>query len=360
MAIMLRSAIFIAIICATPAVAKDLPPLADLAKQTWTTIEPGGDTVCADGSPYSFNVKPGSPEKLLLFFHGGGACWSAETCDPSAERPVYVSKASSPNNDPREKGGIFNAARSDNPFRDWSVVSVSYCTGDSHVGARRVTYKAGPQSFAIEHKGYLNATAVLGWAFRNYPSPKSVLVTGSSAGAIAAPFYVGTVATQYPAARISVLGDAAGAYRSEAIPVIFRDWGVEDIAPNWIRARGALPLNIETFFKVNAKVFPQLPQAQHNNAADAVQGVFLKLLGETSDVESHLRANLDELRRDAVGFRSYTAPGTDHTVLLREEFYAYAVEGAPLSRWVADFAEGKPVPDIDCARDAAGCGTPHK
>src|SRR5688572_1119188 len=46
----------------------------------WQSIEPGGDTVCSDGSPYRFFVHAGDPGRLLVEFEGGGGCWSAETC----------------------------------------------------------------------------------------------------------------------------------------------------------------------------------------------------------------------------------------------------------------------------------------
>jgi hypothetical protein len=239
-------------------------------------------------------------------------------------------------------------------------VVVTYCTGDSHIGARRVTYGKGDSSFSIEHKGYRNATAVLEWAFRHYPTAKSVLVTGSSAGAVAAPFYAGSIARRYANARVSVLGDSAGAYRAAGLPAIFRSRGIEDIMPDWLRTLGDRPLNIETFYKVNAAAFPNVRQAQYNAAGDVVQGIFLRMLGEQIEVEPALRANMIELRRDIPQFRSYIAPGTSHAVLGHQIFYDLAVEGIPLSQWVADFVAGKPVADVDCARDAAGCSASPK
>jgi Pectinacetylesterase len=342
----------VAILIAAPAFAKDTPA------KGWNTIKPGGDTICADGSPYSFNVKRAASDRLVLFFNGGGACWSAETCNPKAERPVYFSTASFPGNNPAGRSGIFDATRPDNPLRKWSIVVVSYCTGDVHIGARRVTYGTGDNSFSIEHKGYRNATAALDWAFKHYPSAKSVLVTGSSAGAVAAPFYAGTVARRYPRARVSVLGDGAGAYRAAAIPAVFRSWGVEDIAPEWLRTLGNRPLNVETFYKVNAIAFPRVRQVQYNAAADAVQGNFLRMLGEQTEVEPALRANMIELSRDIPQFRSYIAPGTSHTVLGYPIFYDFAVEGVSPRRWVSDFVAGKSVNNVDCAKDAKGCTDP--
>ena len=346
-----------------PVSARDASPLDHMAFQAWNAVEPGGRTACSDGSPYRFHVRPGASDKLVIHFNGGGACWSPETCDPAAKRDVrvYTPSAAPPFNTPINANGIFDDRNTANALRDWSMVFVSYCTGDVHIGARRTTYRLGTRRFAIEHKGFTNASAALGWTYRNFKAPKTVLVTGSSAGGVAAPFYAGTIAQHYPDARVAVISDGAGAYRSKAIPGIFARWGAGEVAPRWIRARGKLPLNIETFFKRTAETFPGVLQVQYNNAADGVQGMFLTLLGhEKPDVERLLRANLEELRTAIPAFRSYIAPGTAHTVLGRPAFFTEKPEGVALTGWVADIAAGKAIADVDCGRDATGCGGPPK
>jgi hypothetical protein len=42
-------------------------------------------------------------------------------------------------------------------------------------------------------------------------------------------------------------------------------------------------------------------------------------------------------------------------VLGKPEFYTLATEGVPLRTWLADFAEGRPVADVDCKADTDGC-----
>ncbi len=58
----------------------DLPTFSDLGAG-WTQIPLPG-AICARGTPYSFFVHPGDPAKLVVYFQGGGACWSAGTCSP--------------------------------------------------------------------------------------------------------------------------------------------------------------------------------------------------------------------------------------------------------------------------------------
>jgi len=74
------------------AVASIPSPIANLdgLAPGWNIIEPGGDTVCSDGTPYKFFVRPGAADKLMVYFQGGGACWTGVTCDPDLTPTYYV------------------------------------------------------------------------------------------------------------------------------------------------------------------------------------------------------------------------------------------------------------------------------
>ena len=99
----------------------------------WQTIEPGGDTVCSDGTPYRFFVHPGDPGRLLVEFEGGGGCWSAETC----AMEIYTRRVTTDPELARRLGllvGIYDRGNPENPFREWTHVYVPYCTGDLHWG----------------------------------------------------------------------------------------------------------------------------------------------------------------------------------------------------------------------------------
>ena len=41
----------------------------------WNEIFPEGDTICARGTPFSFFVHPGTVDRVVVDFMGGGACW---------------------------------------------------------------------------------------------------------------------------------------------------------------------------------------------------------------------------------------------------------------------------------------------
>ena len=194
------------------------PPVADLTglQPGWNTIEPGGNTICSDGSPYKFLVRPGNPAKLLVYFQGGGGCFDGRTCDPDVDPTYTVNLAQL---DLARYDGIFAFDNPDNPFADSSVVFAPYCTADVHLGNRDVTYQAAAgenhpaHEVIIRHRGAVNVASAMEWTLRHFITPESVFVTGSSAGAIPSPYYALHLAARYKGARVAQLGDGAGGYR---------------------------------------------------------------------------------------------------------------------------------------------------
>jgi Pectinacetylesterase len=98
-------------------------------EQDWEQIVPGGDCKCADGSKFWFWIREANPEKVVFYLQDGGACFSAETCAP--ERGLYRTRI---DEGPTGEGGVFDFADARNPFADYSIVYVPYCTGDVHIG----------------------------------------------------------------------------------------------------------------------------------------------------------------------------------------------------------------------------------
>ncbi len=84
----------------------------------WNTIEPGGETVCAHDDPFSFFVRRGDPNRLLVYLYGGGACWDAEGC---AEGSDIYSQRIEPRMHPGRLGGILDLEHPENVFRDHTI-----------------------------------------------------------------------------------------------------------------------------------------------------------------------------------------------------------------------------------------------
>ncbi len=196
--------------------AADGIPVTATLDPGWNAFTPGGDTTCSDGSEYKFFARSGNPEKLMVYLQGGGACWSRETCDENIS-PSYNIRIGG--FQPDRYRGIFEFDNPDNPFADYSVVFAPYCTGDVHLGASDTVYDPVASDGApltIHHQGFRNVQSVLDFAYRQFLEPKEIFVTGSSAGAMPSPYYAVQLATHYPHARVSQLGDGAGGYRRSA------------------------------------------------------------------------------------------------------------------------------------------------
>jgi hypothetical protein len=107
---------------------------ATLAAEAWTPFEGGSETTCADGSAVGFLERAADPTRVVLFFEGGGACFSEESCAFDGDDKVYISSSEVTPQSLRDRGGVFDFDEPQNPVADYSFVYVPYCTGDGHLG----------------------------------------------------------------------------------------------------------------------------------------------------------------------------------------------------------------------------------
>lgn len=334
--------------------ATSLPAFNDLEAGVWTQLNPGGDTICALGTPYAFYARPAAVpgDKLVIHFQGGGACWLGENCSPQ-HAPTYDPQVDASDN-PINFGGIFDLANPANPFGDYNMVVVSYCTADLHVGNIVTDYETDTGTVRIHHNGATNATTALSWVFENIQKPETVFVTGCSAGAIASPFYTQHIAEAYPNARIEQLGDAAGGLRNpELANLFFANWGTASILPE---AYADIPINkltFEQFYITSASLYPNISFSQYNAAYDDVQTYFLTLTGlQDGSLPELLQANFADINATVDNFNTFTAGGREHCVTNTPDFYTYRVNDVSLRDWVADLAAGNEVGNVSCEGDA--------
>jgi hypothetical protein len=317
------------------------PPAAS-ADQGWERIRPGGDCKCSDGSEFSFWVRTASPKKVVFYLEDGGACFSAETCEP--RRQLYNIKVGE---GPAGESGIFDFADERNPFADYSAVYVPYCTADVFLGDTTTKYAPG---LTVHHKGYVNGTTALDHLVEQFPRATQVVVIGESAGSVAAPLYAGLVSDRLPKARVTALADGSGSYpdvpRTRAI---LAAWGTRTALPAWPETtqRWSFPgLFIRTGRHDSRIVF-----ARHDYAYDAQQRRWYPYLGgPAGDLLSRMIANETRIERAGVNVSSYTAPGRDHTALTDGPFYTETVNAERLVDWVTRLIAGKPVADVRCRR----------
>lgn len=92
---------------------------------------------CAFGQPYKIFVRRGDSDKLLLNLPGGGACWNESSCDPDWFH--YATTEISSEYMQRYQG-LFRSNNLYSPFKNDSVITFPYCTGDLFAGTHTATY----------------------------------------------------------------------------------------------------------------------------------------------------------------------------------------------------------------------------
>jgi pectinacetylesterase len=333
----LRAALFL-VLAAAPAGAQ------------WQTIEPGGDTVCSDGSPYRFFVHPGDPARLLVEFEGGGGCWSAETC----AMEIYTRRVTTDPELARRLGllvGIYDRGNPENPFREWTHVYIPYCTGDLHWGNSTRVYAGASGPYTIQHKGAVNAAAALRWASENVLAPSQVAVAGCSAGGYGSIVWAPQIMTRYSGASVFQLSDsAAGVVPPGFFTTVLASWDVsaiwpKDIPPLALESLDPSRLTLPDLYTGIAGHYPLSTFSQMNALTDSTQTFFYGLTrGNTAtadDWSAQMQASVAAIKGANANFAAYTAPGSQHCFINTPSFYTTSVNGVRLVDWVGGLVSGR-------------------
>ncbi len=313
----------------------------------WVKHEPGEQCQCSDGTGYSYWTRDASPTKVLLYLQGGGACFSADTCSFT---DGTFSVHADDRDDPARASGIFQLNNPRNPFADWSMIFMPYCTGDVHIGNSIHEYEPG---LTIHHNGFHNAENGLHYLVEHFPDADEIVVAGSSAGGIAAPLFAGLAADAFPNAVISSISDGSGSYPDDPdTTVALNDlWGTMSVVPDWEVNAGikSADWSIPRLFVQAGLHAPRIRFARFDYARDATQAGFTKAAGIGSD-DRLARVDQNEIDIEAAGvdLHTYVAPGALHTVLRIKMTYQLEVEGTLFIDWLTDFVAGEDVPDVHC------------
>lgn len=231
---------------------------------------------CKDNSTYRFFVKRGSVNKLLMYYQGGGACWEQLTCGiPVCDTTVDPAGSDNPNNG---SSGFADLTNPNNPFKDWNVVAVSYCSCDVHFGDAAQDYdNTDPLNpVHVEHRGFHNAKAAEKWAREHFVNPEMVFVTGSSAGSYGALFHAPLLQEVWPASTFRVLGDAGnGVITPSFLQDEFENWNFRANLPPTIPG---VVESIDTgtgmvgYIEAVAAYFPGTNWAHYTTAFDGGSG----------------------------------------------------------------------------------------
>ena len=315
----------------------------------WTKIEPGGETLCSTGTPYAFWVHPGTVNRLVVYFEGGGACWDANTC--SNPGLYYDDTVTEDDNPANHQQGMADLDNPENPFKDWFQVFVPYCTGDIHWGNQTSTYQLEGVDHTINHKGFANFSAVLDWVKAGFEEPEKIFVAGCSAGAYGSIMGAAYVHNLYPDAPLYQLSDAgAGVITQSFFESGFPNWGAEGTIPDWIPAL-QIPwqeLTMAKLYIALADYYSSDRWAEYNSAHDETQTFFYTAMGGLEDWAQLMMAGIAEIQDATTNFATYTAPGKVHCITPLDIFYTREVNGVKFVDWLSEMVNDEPWDSVTC------------
>jgi hypothetical protein len=347
-----------------------------LSDAQFTTIDPPADVeyqgrtfhpICVKGTPYEYFVKRGSVNKLVVYYQGGGACWDNLTCGIGT-CDMAVTPGDNPNGTTTGFADLTNPL---NPFRDWNIVFVSYCSCDIHFGDAAQDYTGALPPIHIEHRGYQNARVVEKFAREHFVDPDRVFVTGSSAGAYGAWFNAPLLEEVWPAAHFDVLADAGNGVTTQDF--------LENEFPNWNFAANLPPdipgledtltngTGIPGYTKIITGVFPETRWAHYSSAYDGGTGGqtgFYNVMLNPNDPGQWLSwwnascAYNEHMRMQAIdtaaavpsNYRYYIGTGSRHTMWGSNKVYTDTTGGVPtIVDWVNGMLNGTPAwSNVEC------------
>lgn len=326
-----------------------LPKEAELS-EGWNQIDPGGETSCARNGKYSFFVRRTNSDKLLIYFEGGGSCYDAQTCREGGKYfDDSIDASQQADNPALKKTGVFALTDERNPFHNYNMVFITYCTGDAFMGNKTTSYSINGETFQVKHKGYENTRVALNWTYQNFAGPKSVFVIGCSAGTVGSFFHAPDILEHYPYIPVVFVGDSGGGYldgpasvaESFGLPTL-----LNTMPPEYKNFITEDSLRTRFLFTLPNQLYPDATFALLDTTNDHAQDEIIQRLGMKFTLADLIAANLEDIRTDAPNFLSYTGPGDYHCITMHPDFINYKVNGISLRDWFADLANGKPVKNI--------------
>ena len=238
-----------------------------------------------------------------------------------------------------------------NPFKDWFQAFVPYCTGDIHWGNQTKTYHWGGADHIINHKGFVNVSAVLDWIQTNFDEPEKLVVTGCSAGAYGSVMGAAHIHNLYPDVPLYQLGDAGAGVMTEAFMNNgFPNWGAIETIPDWVPGL-QIPWQELTLVKLYtelANYYAADRWSQYTTAHDEVQRSFYAAMGGTGDWSQLMMTSIQEIETGTANFHAYTAPGEIHCITPLDIFYTRTVNGVKFVDWLNAMVNDQPWSSVKC------------
>ena len=336
-----------------------MPAIADLTPETWTELSPGGDTKCSRGQDWGFFFRPGTVDKLVIEFQGGGACWNYFSC--SVADAIFKDNIDDVRTAVLQgaRQGIYDHTRADNPFAGWNHLFIPYCTGDIHWGRATVEYTQEDtgESLFLEHRGAINTEVALRWAQENIASPEAIFITGCSAGSYGSIGWAPHVMRAYPDAQVVQMGDCgAGIITESFLEDSFPVWEATKMLPDWIDAISPDQIDLSTTHLADIYIgtgahYTNQMLTQYNTLSDRTQVLYFDYMGGEGGADAWsvgMRDSIHRIDQSLENFRYFIAPGKKHCIVPYNEFYEVEAGGVRLVDWLRGLFTDTPPASIAC------------
>jgi hypothetical protein len=305
----------------------------------WHTILPAGETRCAHDTDFQFWVRPGN-EHIVLYFQGGGGCWNQDTCRSGSS---FYKQAARTNEPVSYRNGIFDFDNPDNPFAESTFIFAPSCTGDVYMGSGVTDYG---DDVIVHHKGFDNLMSAVDFTVDYMPDPKSVFVTGCSAGSVGSAIAIPFIIEAYPDATVTHLGDSLGTIFDTPTDLT-QLWGVPNFYTDTL-AKTAPDLSKFTttdYYIGLGEGYPTHTFAQFNFRFDNVQQRYFAagIEDPAAFIAFSLGESLIAIADEIVNFHYFLADSTQHCILPRVDLYRVEVDGVSALDWITSISRGESV-----------------
>lgn len=272
----------------------------------------------------------------MFYFQGGGACWD----EASTKLGLCTSDVS-----PQKLVGVFDRTRTDNKYRDYTIVQVSYCSGDVHGGDVVQPYndKAGQP---VTQKGVANAQSAVDWVKSQVSqgllakSFSELVVMGCSAGSIGAQIWARQVLSQLSWQTAAVVPDSyAGIFPDGTMGPLIAGFGFcnTELAYDDIKAQcDAKTLTLQDIDRATMNAVKSVPFSFIQSKTDIVQQSFYVSVGLSMGVNASITpaqfyADVNDVfgtyNQQHGNFLAYLVDGDQHCFTPSSTVY-YAATGA--------------------------------
>lgn len=265
---------------------------------------------CLHGDTFSVSIRDQKSDDLVIFLQGGGACWS-DFCLAVTAAPPGI-----PGLD------ALNTAKETNPLKDMSHVYLPYCDGSLFAGSTEHDSdgdgKFDGDKDRIQH-GLMNLSASLDIAADKFPTPKRIILAGSSGGSYGTIMATILVRTRYPDVELFVFEDSGVGLGKPGEPAFVQKLVDEFGVTPWLppSCEGCLDnAHITRLIDWELEHDPKLTIGVFSSYEDLVLSeIFLKITGP--EYHDALIAETDKLSKKYPDrYKRFFIKGNSHTALL--------------------------------------------